>query len=88
MKTIIGLGNPGTKYAGHRHNVGFQILDQLATDFAPDKYEDGDVAMYEGLCLVKPATFMNDSGKCAQKFKDDEIIVVYDDIDINLGTVK
>lgn len=88
MKTIVGLGNPGPKYAGHRHNVGFQVLDQLTTSFAPDKYADAEVAMYDGLRLVKPQTFMNDSGKCAQKFKDDEIIVVYDDIDINIGTVK
>ena len=88
MKILIGLGNPGSKYEHNRHNVGFQILDQLSSDFSADKYSFSEVADYDGLRLVKPQTFMNDSGKTAQKFKDEEIIVVYDDIDIPIGTVK
>jgi len=88
MKTIIGLGNPGTKYEGHRHNVGFQILDRLTDVCTKDRYTDALVAQYDSLHLVKPQTYMNDSGISASHVKDSEIIVVYDDIDINLGTVK
>lgn len=88
MITIIGLGNPGTKYAHNRHNIGFMVLDALATDFKDDKYSSSHIAPYEGMRLVKPQTFMNDSGITARQFKDDTLVVVYDDIDIPLGTVK
>lgn len=96
MKTIIGLGNPGKKYEGHRHNVGFQILDVIAEKeglhFNERKIEHAHLTPYgKELLLVKPDTFMNDSGISARqvaKNHDTEIIVVYDDIDINLGTVK
>lgn len=88
MKTIIGLGNPGKKYEGHRHNIGFQVLNRLTHAFEQDKYAHALVASYEGFTLVQPQTFMNESGKSAQKFQKEDIIVVYDDIDIPLGTVK
>ncbi len=88
MITIIGLGNPGTKYEANRHNIGFQVLDRLATNFAPDKYAHALVAPYDGMRLVKPETFMNESGRSAHHYIDDTIVVVYDDIDIPLGTVK
>ncbi len=89
MKTIIGLGNPGKKYERHRHNVGFQVLDRLSQDFKGDKYTLSQRADYsENIRLVKPLTFMNESGKAAMAFDNDEIVVVYDDIDIPLGTVK
>lgn len=88
MITIIGLGNPGSKYAHNRHNVGFMVLDMLTSDFTNDKYSSSEVALYGALRLVKPQTFMNDSGISAKHFKDDTIVVVYDDIDIPIGTVK
>lgn len=88
MKTLIGLGNPGKKYEGNRHNIGFQILDRLTTDFADDTYSRSQKASYEGMTLVKPQTFMNESGQSARHFKDSEIVVIYDDIDIPLGMVK
>ena len=96
MKTIIGLGNPGKKYEGNRHNVGFQILDVIADKeglhFNERKIEHAHLASYgEELLFVKPDTFMNDSGISARqvaKNHDAELVVVYDDIDITLGTVK
>ena len=88
MKTIIGLGNPGKKYEDNRHNVGFMVLDMLSVGFVEDKYAHAMVAQYDGLRLVKPQTFMNESGQTARQFKNDEVVVVYDDIDIPLGSVK
>lgn len=85
---IIGLGNPGNKYENNRHNVGFMVLDAITSDFRDDKYSSSHIANYGTMRLVKPQTFMNESGQTARQFKDDEIVVVYDDIDISIGTVK
>lgn len=96
MILIIGLGNPGNQYKGHRHNVGFMALDALAEKkglhfneralFHAQIVRNGTEEL-----LAKPDTFMNDSGIAARmlaKQHDASIVVVYDDIDINLGTVK
>ncbi|MCC7436745.1 aminoacyl-tRNA hydrolase [Candidatus Nomurabacteria bacterium] len=95
MAIIIGLGNPGKEHILQRHNVGFMVLDTLAEkkDFSFEEKNtfDAQVAKYSDLLLVKPQTYMNDSGLCAKKlFKQykELPIVVYDDIDINLGEVK
>ncbi len=93
---IIGLGNPGQKYAGNRHNVGFMVLDIIAQredlNFNPRKLLEAEVAPWgEELLLVKPQTFMNESGQTARQIAknyDVDIVVAYDDIDINLGEVK
>jgi PTH1 family peptidyl-tRNA hydrolase len=95
MKIIIGLGNPTKKHEGDRHNAGFMALDTLAQkhdlSFENKNIFDALVSEIDGLLLVKPQTYMNDSGLSAQKlFKQyrEMPIVVYDDIDINLGEVK
>lgn len=96
MIIVIGLGNPGKKYEGDRHNVGFQTLDMLAQNadvyFNERKLFSAEVAtLDEGFLLVKPQTFMNDSGVSAKALVrnyDADVVVVYDDIDINLGEVK
>jgi peptidyl-tRNA hydrolase, PTH1 family len=96
MITVIGLGNPGGAYVGHRHNIGFQILDRFAeeegTHFSERKILEAVTAQVgETLMLVKPMTFMNESGRSARavmRNNDTSIVVVYDDIDIPLGTVK
>lgn len=93
MYILIGLGNPGQKYEKNRHNIGFQVLDEIARihslSFKDDKYTFSQKASFGAECeLVKPQTFMNDSGKSAKAFKEGELVVVYDDIDINIGTVK
>ena len=74
MKLVVGLGNPGTKYAKHRHNAGFMVLDRLASRVGASEWRDkhsshvgrGVVAGREAL-LLKPQTFMNVSGRAVQK---------------------
>ncbi len=96
MNIIIGLGNPGTKYEHHRHNIGFQVLDAIAQQeglhFNERKLFEADAASSgEQVLLIKPHTFMNDSGVAARQLAkqyDGSIVVVYDDIDIPIGTVK
>jgi PTH1 family peptidyl-tRNA hydrolase len=100
MIPIIGLGNPGAKYHLTRHNAGWRVLDALAdgADWEYDKYllsqkciiKIGD----ESILLLKPETFMNDSGKVIDGIKRidpfmvNKLIVVHDEIDLGIGTVK
>jgi len=98
---IAGLGNPGPKYAANRHNVGFRCVERLAVDLglAFDKQqEQAQVAM--GTCygrrviLAKPQTFMNESGRAVvplsrfYKVHLERLMVIYDDLDLPLGTVR
>ncbi len=101
MKLIVGLGNPGPKYAGHRHNIGFMALDRIAEDhgFAPWRGKhQGSVS--EGrfgsdrAVLLKPETFMNNSGQSVQaamrfyKLDPSDVVVLHDEIDLAPGKVK
>jgi PTH1 family peptidyl-tRNA hydrolase len=95
MSIIIGLGNPTKKYEADRHNVGFKTLDAFAEkhdlSFEDKTALHATVAMEETILLAKPQTYMNDSGLAAKKLFQqykEMPIVVYDDIDINLGEVK
>ncbi len=97
-KMIVGLGNPGKNYESTRHNAGFMILDRLAahwgTSFREDKQRKGMLASAPGVLLVKPTTFMNESGMCvgplAHFFKIDprSIFVIYDEVAFPLGIFK
>lgn len=98
MKLIVGLGNPGAKYVSTRHNVGFMLLDRLATVHAlsfenQDKFH-AEFAKNEHLILLKPLTFMNSSGEAVSavasfyKISPENIFVVHDDLDIKLGEYK
>ena len=101
MLLLVGLGNPGAKYARHRHNVGFMAVDAIADAYgfgsARAKFH-GDIR--EGLLgehkalVLKPATFMNDSGRAvaaAAKFYGislDQIVVFHDELDLAPGKLK
>ena len=100
MKIIVGLGNPGEKYAGNRHNAGFIAADLLAQrignlQFSVNKKFEAEIAQINNvLMLVKPQTFMNDSGRCvaalANFYKIDlkDLYIIHDDLDIVLGKYK
>jgi len=97
MTIIIGLGNPGKKYEDTRHNVGFMAIDKFAKtnnfpDFKLQKKFDALISENENILLVKPETFMNESGKTAKKIlsknNTDNIIVIHDDIDLPVGKIK
>jgi PTH1 family peptidyl-tRNA hydrolase len=101
MKIIVGLGNPGRGYANNRHNVGFKCIDRLAQlhDIrlsqrrAKSRMGTGSIGGEEVL-LAKPRTYMNLSGQAVQsifaKFKPSlsDLIVIYDDLDLALGTMR
>lgn len=101
MKLFVGLGNPGAKYARNRHNIGFMALDRLASDhgFGPWRTKfQGDVTEgrlgTEKVWLLKPATFMNNSGQSvgeAMRFwKIDlpDLTVFHDELDLAPGKVR
>lgn len=101
MPVIIGLGNPGNKYAGTRHNIGFDFLDRLADHLSvtlgPGKgpfYLGTGIYKREKVILVKPTTYMNLSGDAVQqvlhyyKLDPQECLVCYDDLDISLGNIR
>jgi len=98
MKIIVGLGNPGNQYKKYRHNTGFILLDKLAEEQGlkwekSPKFES-EIAECDDFILVKPQTFMNNSGDAVSKLLNfykispDDLIVVHDDVDLNFGTVK
>lgn len=101
MKLFVGLGNPGSEYAGNRHNVGFMAVDAIAErhGFGPWKKKfqgfaaDGEIAG-ERILLLKPQTYMNESGRsvgeAARFLKIDlaDIVVFYDEIDVAPGKLK
>jgi PTH1 family peptidyl-tRNA hydrolase len=101
MLLLVGLGNPGSRYARHRHNVGFMAVDAIADahGFTADRSKfHGEIR--EGLIggekalVLKPSTFMNDSGRsvaAAARFYNialDQIIVFHDELDLAPGKLK
>ena len=97
-RMIVGLGNPGVKYAKTRHNAGFRAIDCLAGFESFKSEAKGLVAKVNvggrNVLLVKPQTFMNLSGECVQalmtkhKIKIEEVLVVVDDIQLDCGKVR
>ena len=97
---IIGLGNPGAEYQNTRHNIGFKVLDTLAsisnTSFITDRYADVAELKFKSrkLVLIKPNTFMNLSGKAVNywmqqsKIEATNILVVTDDISLPFGVLR
>src|SRR5215510_12447315 len=101
MRVVVGLGNPGRQYQGTRHNVGFDVLDGLAS--APgagrcrSQFSALVVELMEGnekILLVKPETFMNLSGRSVRQVLDfyqvpaADLLVVCDDINLPLGKLR
>jgi PTH1 family peptidyl-tRNA hydrolase len=102
LALVVGLGNPGKEYAQHRHNIGFQVVEALARAhglaFARQKGAKAQVA--EGridgrpVLLAKPQTFMNASGQAVGRLRRraeiplEKILVVYDDLDLDLGRLR
>ncbi len=101
MKLLIGLGNYGKKYARNRHNIGFMAIEEIAKRYGIDQWRDrfqskvGEGMIGRHKCLlVKPQTYMNNSGHAAQQavqfFKLDlaDVYVFHDEIDITPGKIK
>ncbi len=101
MIIIAGLGNPGIKYENTRHNMGYRVLDELFDLWQVKRYRrrfSSLVAKHrigkEKVLLMKPLTYMNDSGRAIQRaakyYRVDpkDIIVVYDDIDLPVGALR
>jgi peptidyl-tRNA hydrolase, PTH1 family len=101
IKLIVGLGNPGARYANSRHNIGFMIADRFARahefDFARKRFNaqiaEGSIAGHR-ILLAKPQTFMNSSGEAVgklfafYKIASHDLLVVYDDLDLPLGKMR
>ena len=101
MFLLVGLGNPGKTYANNRHNIGFMILESLEKFYNTSKFIKKFKSEYlktninENIVfLLKPMTYMNDSGIAVKEIKDfynisiNNIIVFHDEIDLNLGDVR
>lgn len=98
MKLIAGLGNPGKKYQNNRHNLGFMVVDSflvsvgLSWRYNPDWM--GFYAKSDDYVLFKPSTFMNKSGQAIlavshfYKIKNNETLIVYDDLDLPFGKIR
>ena len=99
---IVGLGNPGDKYTHTRHNVGFEVVDALASRWQITLSQN---RKFQGLCgegrsqnrkviLLKPQTYMNRSGQSVQavlqwyKYSPESVLVVYDNMDLALGRLR
>jgi len=97
---IVGLGNPGEKYANTRHNVGFKVLDAFAKEhegsFKLDKHAEIATVKFKGriIILIKPTTFMNLSGKAVnywmqqEKISIENLLVITDDLALPFGKLR
>ncbi|GKQ42290.1 peptidyl-tRNA hydrolase [Companilactobacillus sp. RD055328] len=101
MKIIVGLGNPGKKYDRTKHNMGFLVIDELLEEFNETLNKNDFDAKYcrfkyegEDIFLVKPLTYMNDSGRAVGQLmgyfqiQADELLVVQDDMDMPIGKLR
>jgi PTH1 family peptidyl-tRNA hydrolase len=101
MKLLAGLGNPGTRYARNRHNIGFMAMDRIAADHGFGSWKSKHQgSLTEGrfgsdrAVLLKPETYMNNSGQSVQaamrfyKLEPQDVVVFHDEIDLAPGKVK
>ena len=101
MKLVVGLGNPGTQYAGTRHNAGFDVVAELVSRFPSGKAQSKfssvvhEVFAETGkVLLITPTTYMNRSGEAVQQFvrfyqiEPQDVVVVCDDMNLPLGRIR
>jgi len=99
MRIIVGLGNPGSQYVGSRHNVGFAVIDELATRWHMQlRDQPYGVRAARGVIadvptmLIQPQTYMNRSGTALTQITpsiiSSEMIVIHDDLDLPLGRIR
>lgn len=101
MQIWVGLGNPGEKYAGNRHNIGFMAIDSVAGDYGFPGFKSQFKAMAsqgfidgQKVLLLKPMTYMNESGQSVQaamqfyKIPLDNVTVFHDELDLDYGKVR
>ncbi len=101
MLLLVGLGNPGREYASHRHNVGFMAVDELARRVNADAFREKFSGVYAKAeigdaqaILLKPMTYMNESGRSVQpamaffKVAPKDVIVLHDELDLPFGDVR
>ncbi len=101
MYLVVGLGNPEEEYRKTRHNMGFEVVNEIASKYAVSMERKKFDAIFgetiiEGqkVILIKPQTYMNLSGVAVKQFVDfykipmEQVIVIYDDMDIEKGTMK
>ena len=98
MTLFVGLGSPGTSYENNRHNIGFQVIDRLVEHYGAQNISKssfhGDLYKANQLLFLKPATYMNLSGKSVQPVQNfykialDDVIVIHDDLDLPFGSVR
>ncbi len=101
MWLVVGLGNPGRRYRGTRHNVGWEVVDLLGTRWRiPFFGEEEEALVGRGeaaggeVLLAKPLTYMNRSGEAVRGLvhryglRPQEVLVIYDDVDLPVGTIR
>lgn len=101
MRVILGIGNPGNKYENNRHNAGFKLLDYFAAknslSFIPSKgsyYYCKDKFADIDYCLVKPTTYVNNTGVAAAELVEtlnvgiQDFLIIHDDINLDIGKIK
>ena len=101
MKMIIGLGNIGKKYEGTRHNVGFMVVERFVEEhggnFNKEKFDSLISELFingEKIIVIKPTTYMNESGRAVRPLMDyfnlttEDIIICHDDMDLEIGHLR
>lgn len=101
VKLIVGLGNPGKQYEATRHNIGFEVIDELSRQFNipldQSKFKGlYGIGFYKGekILLLKPLTYMNLSGESIRAVMDyyqielEDLVVIYDDLDLPVGKIR
>lgn len=102
MKLLVGLGNPGKKYINTRHNIGYRVVKFFEEEYnvtfstaLNSLVELAKINVYnEDVIIIRPLTFMNASGDAVReivrfrKIDLDDLLIIYDDVDLNVGTIK